>query len=45
MTIHDLKAKLEARIERLNEFDLPEIPHQIAEINWILKEVNKLCQT
>ena len=42
MNIHDLKTKLEARLIRLDEFELEEVKHQKAEINWILEEVKKL---
>jgi len=38
----DLKEKIRQRIERLEEpefKELPEIPHQIAELRWILKDL------
>lgn len=47
MTIKDLKAKLLERIDRLNQpefHELPEIPHQLAEISWILNEVDKIIE-
>ncbi len=42
--LKQLKRKLEQRLVRLDEFNLPEIPHQKAEINWILQEVNKIIE-
>ena len=46
-TIKDLQINLLKRIDRLNEpqfKELPEIKHQLAEIGWILREVNKIVE-